>query len=263
MQDYRKSCAICENGEALCEVFHKETSLSKITGVAFASHISRAFDDECFISANKSKREPLIDEKKIGIPLKSKSIHTSLFETVVNRKSTREFTGESVSFENLSTLLGLAYGRSKCGWYTVPSAGGNYPIKLIIIINNVDDLQPGIYEYYHENNTIVPLYLSDKLISYENISQSLSLVKNSAFSIHFIGTYELTCYKYQDRGYRFMNIECGHIAQNLSLISEALSIGAVCSGGFLDGEFMQELRRFTNKDFESYVELYEMFFGMK
>lgn len=260
MNIFRKSCAICESGEALCELFHRETGLTKKTGITFSSHIARAFDDICFIEANKKRQISLDVLPENTIKLKPYEYQKDLISTILNRKSSRKFTGNDISFEILSTILRFSYGKSNNNTYSVPSAGGNYPIKLIIIINKIIGLQSGIYEYSHENSSLIPIYVSSD-ISYNNLTQSTPLAVNAAFSIHFIGDLELVCYKYQDRGYRFMNIECGHIAQNISLLSEALNIGSICSGGFLDGEFLNELKKYAPIKTEGYVELYEMFLG--
>ena len=43
--------------------------------------------------------------------------------------------------------------------------------------------------------------------------------------------------KYEERGYRFILMECGHIAQNLYLISEAMKLKCCSIGGFVDEKF--------------------------
>ena len=58
-----------------------------------------------------------------------------------------------------------------------------------------------------------------------------------------------------------MNIECGHIAQNISLASTYLNVGSICSGGFLDGQFIDFLDSKLGIDYSPYLYLYEMFFG--
>jgi SagB-type dehydrogenase family enzyme len=50
------------------------------------------------------------------------------------------------------------------------------------------------------------------------------------------GVFERTILKYGERGYRFVLLEVGHIAQNLCLLAEEMGLGAVCLGGFYDRE---------------------------
>lgn len=263
MHKYRESCMICESGLALCEVFHNKTSLSHKTGHIFSSHISRAFDDPLFISLNADMRDFKKQKSSNSIPLEKVEVKGNLQDAILKRKSVRKFVNRKVSFEQLSTILLLSYGKNQFGNITVPSAGGNYPIKLIVIVNNVEGLDQGIYEYSHLSESLIPLYIAEDCISYENVTQSLTLCEKAAFSIHFIGSLELVCYKYQDRGYRFINIECGHVAQNLSLVCTTLGVGAICSGGYLDGEFIQYLEEKSTCDFSDFIELYEMYFGIE
>jgi SagB-type dehydrogenase family enzyme len=46
--------------------------------------------------------------------------------------------------------------------------------------------------------------------------------------------FERSTFKYGERGYRFVLLEAGHVAQNLSLTACALGMGCVNIGGFFD-----------------------------
>jgi SagB-type dehydrogenase family enzyme len=50
------------------------------------------------------------------------------------------------------------------------------------------------------------------------------------------GIAERSMWKYGQRGYRYIWIEAGHLAQNLYLVAQALGLGAVAIGGFFDAE---------------------------
>lgn len=154
-------------------------------------------------------------------------------------------------------LLRLAYGRNNYNTYTVPSAGGTYPITLLISVRNVENLDSGLYLYDEQDMTIQFLF---KDLDVTKITMNEDFYNNSSFSIHFIASPELISYKYTDRGYRFINLECGHIAQNLSLLSNALNLQSICSGGFLDGDFIDYLNYKSDNKFENYLYIYEMFF---
>lgn len=90
------------------------------------------------------------------------------------------------------------------------------------------------------------------------ITQSYSLSDNCIFSVHIVGSMNLMGYKYGNRAYRFMNLEAGHISQNVYLITEGLGFGTVASGGFLDDEF-DSFMELQNGEFL----LYELFVGKR
>lgn len=89
------------------------------------------------------------------------------------------------------------------------------------------------------------------------MTASHSLLNNSAFSIHIAGDMEYTGEKYGDRGYRFLNLQAGHAAQNLYLVCNAFDLGVVASGGFLDDDFFQYI-----KSKKTIFLLYELFVGV-
>ena len=61
-------------------------------------------------------------------------------------------------------------------------------------------------------------------------------------------------WKYGQRGYRYVWIEAGHLAQNLYLVSGALGLASVALGGFFDDEAdallgvgRRQRKRFTSR----------------
>lgn len=262
LNKYKDKCILVDRDKNFFEEYHDLTSLSIYNKHKFDICISGAFDDESFMSrlisqkkdANKqAKTIKLANEIKVEeMPLMFKE-----------RKSTRYFMDTPIPIDKLATLMYYSYGNNLNGSLTVPSAGGIYPISLLIIVNNVSQIDNGIYEYCPWTCSINKISIENFNVNYDKVTSSESLTANCAFSIHFIGNPDNTCYKYQDRGYRFLNIECGHIAQNFSLVSTFLSIGSVCSGGFLDGEFLGYLNKNTSRRFENSMYLYEMYFGIE
>jgi SagB-type dehydrogenase family enzyme len=69
------------------------------------------------------------------------------------------------------------------------------------------------------------------------ISESL-LDKNIAYEASLIifitAIFERSTLKYSDRGYRFVLLEAGHIAQNINLVINGMGLGCINLGGFFD-----------------------------
>lgn len=260
MEHYKNSCVICQDNKTLFELFHEETSLSNNKKQNFDLTIHRAFDNLEFMNEIYGKRTVIEPQENNIVLTKNSNSDSDLLSSIVNRYSSKEFNETPIPLDKLSNILLYSYGRSVNNNYTTPSAGGTYPIKLILIINKVVGLKPGMYEYCVQSNSLSPLIL-EKVIDYENITSNSRIGSLSAFSIHFIAHPNLICYKYQDRGYRFLNLECGHIAQNLSLVSTKYDIKSICSGGFLDKEFIDYLNKNSEYRFKNHLNIYEMFFG--
>ena len=260
MNKFKESC-INDGEQCLFLKFHRSTSLSLKDSHLFENLIARAFDDIEFMKGIENNLPSNRWNREGDIRLKPSKIEKNIIDCILERKSDREFNVNSeIDFETFSSILLYSYGPSNFGKYTVPSAGGTYPIHLLVNVKNIKNIEPGLYEYNHKNGTV-------RLLSknYQETEKFLtgcqSLMQQSAFSIHFIGNPNLIAYKYGDRSYRFLTLEAGHISQNLSLVSTAYSIGSVCSGGFLDGEFIDYLTYYIDEKFSEKVYVYEMYFG--
>ena len=63
--------------------------------------------------------------------------------------------------------------------------------------------------------------------------------------------FQRTLFKYQDRGYRFILMEAGELAQNISLLCAAIGLGSCMIGGFMDDELAALIE--INPDEESVI----------
>lgn len=67
----------------------------------------------------------------------------------------------------------------------------------------------------------------------EYLAQTNIAFETSA--IFFItALFDCSIFKYGDRGYRFVLLEAGHVAQNINLVATALELGCGNVGGFFD-----------------------------
>lgn len=266
-----ESCLI-KDGKPEYLHYHNITALDQDNSGTFSLYINKALKDKEFInkSCNYWKSD-LIDKVILPNISEENFKKKTLIEVLTQRRSRRKFIESCININELSILLKYSLGitgyYSKCSekehanLYCYPTAGGLNCLRFIIIINNVKDINNGIYLYNQEEHSLLLLKNNFKEEEYRNITASWSLVKNNAFSIHFFADDKFNIWKYQDRGYRFMNIECGHAAQNLYLMSEYLDFGTVGSGGFLDKEFPKYLKNNTNNFDTDWLLLYEMYFG--
>jgi SagB-type dehydrogenase family enzyme len=49
---------------------------------------------------------------------------------------------------------------------------------------------------------------------------------------------ERSLWKYEDRGYRYILLEAGHVAQNLNLCATAMDLATLNLGGFIDTDLL-------------------------
>jgi len=61
-----------------------------------------------------------------------------------------------------------------------------------------------------------------------------NLAYDSSVLFFITALFERATFKYGDRGYRFVLLEAGHVAQNINLASGGLRLGCMNIGGFFD-----------------------------
>jgi SagB-type dehydrogenase family enzyme len=133
-------------------------------------------------------------------------------------------------------MTGLTRTFPQFAFRTTPSAGGLYPIETYSVINNVEGIKQGIYHYNIAEHSIECLKEGDfrKETSEGCLGQAMAY--NSAVNFIWTAVIERSQWKYLQRCYRYIYMDCGHIGQNFYLIAEALGLGACTIGAIFDDE---------------------------
>ncbi len=138
-----------------------------------------------------------------------------------------------------------------------PSAGALFPIEVYPVVHNVQDLEAGIYHYSVPGHTLEMLRPGDfrLAIMQAGIWQDFLGQANVCFVLSAI--FQRTRWKYQERTYRYILMEAGHIGQNLYLAATSMGLGCCAVGAFLD----RELNDLLGLDGESEASLYILAVG--
>lgn len=178
--------------------------------------------------------------KSIRLPEPQFDHGIKFWEVIKNRKSIRNFEKDPLSLEDLSLLLfgmaGITRNFPQFAFRTTPSAGGLFPIETYVLINNVSDIEQGIYHYNIQYHSIECIKLGD--YRKESMSGCLDqiMVYNSAITFIWTAIIERSKWKYLQRCYRYIYMDVGHIGQNFYLIAEALGLAACTIGAIYDEE---------------------------
>ncbi len=160
----------------------------------------------------------------IQLPAPSKSGGMALTEALARRRSMRSFSAKPLSQAEISQLLWAAQGvTDDKGHRTAPSSVAQY--YLHVYLASAD----GFFEYIPNGHQLKKLQAQDlraKLSSQPS-------VKTAPFVLVITGEYERAVQKAgADKGTRVVNLEAGHVAQNVLLQATALGLGAVPVAGF-------------------------------
>jgi SagB-type dehydrogenase family enzyme len=191
-----------------------------------------------------------IETSQPKVPLPAAGV-SPLERLVARRQSCRTFTGESMAMTDLASILHVAYGTLGMRRWpeglstyrrTVPSAGGLYPLELFVVANAVDRLPQDIYHYQARDHCLEPLVKPTSLRTLVPVLMNQEWLTSAGVLIILTAVLSRTTRKYGPRGYRYVLLEAGHVAQNVTLRCVELGLGSACFGGFKDGALNRELR---------------------
>lgn len=161
------------------------------------------------------------------------------------RRSVRSYQESSLNLAEVGQLLWSAQGVTGAqGLRTAPSAGALYPLQLFVVVGDVNDLSPGIYQYNPEQHSLLKTANGDLRKLLQKAAHDQSCISGAAIIFVFTAIYQRTTWKYGERGVRYVHMEVGHAGQNLFLQAQALHLGTVVVGAFDD----DEVRKVLNLD---------------
>lgn len=174
-------------------------------------------------------------------------LNDSLDRCISNRHSTVQFLYQDyIEKEYLYNLLYFTLSEQK-NKKPVPSAGGKYSIDLYIFVFNVIDLENGIYKFNQDENQLMLLRKGDFREKLKKCLLPNEHIDRVSFLIVSVGNIDKTTYKYKDRGYKLLYLDCGHISQNFYLLSSSMGLGCRPWFGFFDDDFSDLLKLEENR----------------
>jgi SagB-type dehydrogenase family enzyme len=165
---------------------------------------------------------------------------------IERRRSVRTYVREPLTVEELSFLLWCTQGvqhvdGTQATFRTVPSAGARHAFETYLLINDVEDLEPGLYRYLALSHRLLQVN-TDPLIAHQITAACFDQQFILRCGVVFLWTavrYRMT-WRYGERGYRDLHLDAGHVCQNLYLAAEAVHSG-VCAIAAFDDDAMNDL----------------------
>jgi SagB-type dehydrogenase family enzyme len=171
---------------------------------------------------------------------------TILTRLATKRASCRAFAPKLLPLSLLSTILWGSYGISRSERMLsagavallrpVPSAGGLFPLEIYLLSQRVEGLCDGLHHYNVRHHSLQTL---ERGAMFERFAPALFMydaVKNANVIIFLAAVFKRTQKKYGPRGYRYILLEAGHVAQNVCLLAADANLSTLCMGGYSDGQ---------------------------
>ena len=180
---------------------------------------------------------------RVVLPSFDPSRPMSLDRALDERRSVRKYKDTPISMGQLGYLIWASTGvhRADHGYEfrTAPSAGALYPIETYVVVNAVRKLEPGVYHYGIRNHELEQLRTGDfrEAITAATLGQGMCATASAVFV--WTAIFERSKCKYDQRAYRYVYLDAGHIAQNLALAAVSLELGSCQIGALFDDEVNQ------------------------
>jgi SagB-type dehydrogenase family enzyme len=178
--------------------------------------------------------------RRVELPAFGSIKAVPLTDALRARRSIRHFSGRSLALEQLSYLLWAAGGIQRVErdheFRTVPSAGALYPVETYLMIDGVEDLDPGVY-HYSVGDHALELLKSGQFghdMAQAALGQKMCLEAAAVFI--WTAIFQRSKWKYDERAYRYIYLDAGHIGQNLALAATAIGLGTCQIGALFDDE---------------------------
>jgi len=215
----------------------------------------------------KIEEKPMINKNIISLPEPSLKGEKSLEETIISRRSRRNFKSEPLTLNEVSQILWAAQGitdksQSK---RSAPSAGALYPLDIYVAvgkggigaIHELPLLNKGVYHFLPEEHSLeVILKGKDVRDSLADACFGQMFIVDAPVVIVITAEYSRTIGKYGQRGIQYVHQETGHVGQNIYLQVESLGLGTVTVGAF-DKRKISQILNLP----ESYIPMYVMPIG--
>ena len=176
-----------------------------------------------------------VTEKVIQLPGPRTEGPVSLEKSLLGRRSIRHWADGALKLQDVSQLLWAAQGVTDArGLRTAPSAGALYPLEIYLVAGHVDRLPAGVYHCRIRQNELSPVSAGDARKELYQMALRQGAVASAPATFAICAVYRRMTGKYGDRGIRYVHMEAGHSAQNLSLQAVALNLASVAIGAFHD-----------------------------
>jgi SagB-type dehydrogenase family enzyme len=167
-----------------------------------------------------------------------------LENTIINRRSTRAYTGGDLNLDELKAVLDFTYQPQHYIDQGLDGCPDYFDLNLIqtfIAVSGVMGLESGCYYY-------APKAQELRQIRFKNFRRELhflclgqELGQNAAAVLFHTADLKTSVAEYGDRVYRYLHMDAGHLGQRLNLAAIRLKLGVSGIGGFFDDQVNEVL----------------------
>ncbi len=191
----------------------------------------------------------LFSQETIDLPSREVKLGTDVLEAMSMRKSTREYSPNTLDIKELSTILWSAYGinREESGKKTVPVAMGVDYGRVYVFDSN------GVWRFEPEKERLLKVLDGDKRdkIAKQGFVEDAPVILLLAADLDEYSLLKGAVVSHEHK-VNYAHATAGCMTQNIALTGEALGIGSVMVAWF-DADDMSQLLDFDKDEIPLYL----------
>jgi len=167
-----------------------------------------------------------------------------LENTIIQRRSTRAYSGGDLTLDQLRALLDFTYQPQ----HYIDQGLDNKPdyfdldlIETFIAVSGVSGLEEGCYYYAPKAQELRQIRFKNFRRELHYLCLGQELGRDAAAVLFHTADLKTAVAKYGDRAYRYLHMDAGHLGQRLNLAAIRLNLGVSGIGGFFDDQVNEVL----------------------
>jgi SagB-type dehydrogenase family enzyme len=210
---------------AVRKISEDEMSLSAIQEMHLASSLREVGEVKAWREAPNKEEHP--QEMSEGLPLDPLPEHelpgASLESVIIKRGSSRRFHRDSISYQQLSTILDGALESFSADFL---NSEDNFLNRIYLIANAVEGLDPGAYVLQQEAKKLELLKPGLLREQAGHLALDQDLGADASVNVYFMISLREVLRRFGNRGYRAAQLEAAIRAGRIYLTAYALGLGA-------------------------------------
>lgn len=150
-----------------------------------------------------------------------------LSETILKRRSTRAYSGEGISRDQLAAVLSTYEG-------TRTLTFDRESLKTFVAVHRVEGLDPGCYHFDPDERSLRQIRFKDLREEVQYLCLNQDLGGLAAAVVFHTADLPVAVARWGDRAYRYLHLDAGNVGQRLNLAAVHQGLGASGIGGFFD-----------------------------
>ena len=169
---------------------------------------------------------------------------SELENTILQRRSTRSYSGADLTLDELKSLLNFTYQPQDYVEQGLDGTPDYFALDLLetfIAVSGVQDLEAGCYYYAPQAQELRQIRFKNFRRELHYLCLGQELGRDAAAIVFHTADLTKAIAKYGDRAYRYLHMDAGHLGQRLNLAAIRLKLGVSGIGGFFDDRVNQVL----------------------